>query len=796
MKAGIQQPLLLKRPAGGLVEKGGKVMIGSYRSFIVRSFVLGLLVSTQAFAAAKYVRWTGQEDPNAQLDHVLEVLSVKTSVAIKSGDFTLYEDRDLATSHFQNFAQKAAGVPLKGRMLRLWTDLKTGKLIQAEAHVEDESVVDSIRLQLFRLARSADDLNQAIPADQTMKIIRAAIAKTDDRLIQDVKYEDQWDQNRLVRSVKVKSRRGVHKLAISLLTQKVVAQSYSEFPQSDLAQDEFSLKASVFPIYEEVEGTGKILKPVESELKYIHTVVSKPVADPYASMRSRKYLEAQYDPVLGETEEGRKEGYWAMSYLKREAAKIRAGMQSQENTYANGVILDGRYATISLHPAVTDKFKGLDFQPQSSVQFHPDWRQTFVEGGVAWEMVPTAAFLGKPITSAEEAAARPSRRLKDHDPVSYINDGFDELQVYYAINTMFDSLHPMGFTDPDLSTRPFNAYLYDPDIGMRDNAYYTDDTINFTTYSPTQQNMARDNPTIWHELGHGVMDRLMGDLITLADTGGLSEGMADFVAELVVQNVTKGIPYEGYSESRIINKTGFFLTNEVHDDGEAYGGAMKDLLDAARAKFGHEQGLAMVTDLTLEAMRLTRNHPALTAQDWFGHMLFADELGREGLRQPGELKAVILSALAGRNFNMDGAPAASLVLKNGENEIRSTGPGSRNSPIPVLTPGSDYTLNISLKESDAYHFQYPVTVKVGLQGGPLQGAIHWEGEEYQPVVRTLTGPGDQAVVFLTARGTCDFVNQEGGGCKDYACVKIFNAGQEDKPAAKKRFYLSITNPTE
>jgi hypothetical protein len=79
--------------------------------------------------------------------------------------------------------------------------------------------------------------------------------------------------------------------------------------------------------------------------------------------------------------------------------------------------------------------------------------------------------------------ARPARRLKNHDPVSYINDGFDELQVYWAINQMFDSLRPMGFTDPELSTRRFNGFLYDPDISMKDNAYYTDDTINFTTHA-------------------------------------------------------------------------------------------------------------------------------------------------------------------------------------------------------------------------------------------------------------------------------------------------------------------------
>jgi hypothetical protein len=119
--------------------------------------------------------------------------------------------------------------------------------------------------------------------------------------------------------------------------------------------------------------------------------------------------------------------------------------------------------------------------------------------------------LGRPMQSFEEAYQRPARRLADHNPTEYINDGFDELQVYHSINTLFESLQAMGFTDPELSTRPFHAFLYDPDIGSRNNAYYTDDTINFATYTPQAVNYARDNPTIWHELGHGIMDRMMGD---------------------------------------------------------------------------------------------------------------------------------------------------------------------------------------------------------------------------------------------------------------------------------------------
>src|SRR5690606_38172490 len=138
-----------------------------------------------------------------------------------------------------------------------------------------------------------------------------------------------------------------------------------------------------------------------------------------------------------------------------------------------------------------------------------------------------------------------------------------------------------------------------------------------------------------------VMDRMMGDHLDLADTGGLSEGMADFIAALVTEAVTGGKDFPGYSDFRSGNRTGCFLTNEVHDDGKAYGGAMDDLMMLAISRYGHARGLHAVTDLTLEAMRLSRNHPELTAQEWFGRMLFADELGREGVREPGALGDLI-----------------------------------------------------------------------------------------------------------------------------------------------------------
>jgi hypothetical protein len=593
----------------------------------------------------------------------------------------------------------------------------------------------------------------------------------------------------LVRTVTVRGRRGEHMIDISLLKNVVIKSSYKEFPQADQYVD---LDAIVYPIYEEAEATHTILPRIMSKLKHVKTSVATSSTDPYIALRTQTYSEEMYNPVLAETVEGRAQGYWSSSWLKRQAAKLAATLPTRSNSFADGLLLEGLYTSINYHPSALQGFPNIPFKLVPSTKFYPSWVQA---SDGTYSVTPQAGLIGKLVGSQEELLSRIARRLPDNNPETLIADGFDEIQVYWAVTTFMESLAKNGFADPELSTRPFNAFLFDPDIGMKDNAYYTDDTINFTTYSPEAVNYARDNSTIWHELGHGVMDRLMGDFIRLADTGGLSEGMADFCAALVIQDVMKDEVYAGSEDYRILNNTGFALTNEVHDDGESYGGTMSDILKLANQKFGAEAGLAKVTDLTMEAMRLTRNNPGLTAQGWFGHMLFADEL-KSSVRNPGDLADLINQALASRNFSWDGSVGADFIIKNGTEVVTSETQGSREHPIRLTMAADEtvnYNLKVSLKSVANYKFQYPVTVKVEFHKGALQGAVHWLGEENSPLVYTLNSEADELDINLSASGTCDTINQPDGSCKDYAYIQIFNNGHEtEKPSAKKRFYLKIT----
>lgn len=740
------------------------------------------------------MRWTLDADSNAELTHVVEKLAQITGHALNVDTFKLEEERDLAFNHYRRYSQQSAGLPIKGMGIRLWTD-KNGDLVQVEAQIEKPSLTLASR-DLSRIGASARDesgrilSSNLLSASRTAALVHQIVNAAEDHTIRGMRWNDMWVKGKLVREVRVRAGHGTHIITIGLASRKVESARYQEFPQVD--PQETALPAKVFPIYEEF--AGQILDRTDVVLEGIKSRIPRPDSDPFEPMRDRRYFYSKYDPVLGETEEGRKQGYWAESYLKRQAAGLVGALPLRNNDFeSGGMLLQGDYVTINLHPQAYVKWPKIEFPAQVAANYLPRWVETQNPAGEPdYEIIPGAAYLGKPLFAAEDAYNRDATRHPTHDPLTYINAGFDEVQVYYAVNRMFQALKTKGFTDPDLSTRPFHAFLYDPDVAYRDNAYYTSDTINFTTYSPKEPNAARDNTTIWHELGHGVMDRLMGDQITLADTGGLSEGMADFVAALVIRDVTEGASFPGDEAMRIINRTGFYLTNEVHDDGEAYGGTMNDMLTTALERWGQE-GLRKMTDLTLEAMRLTRDHPALTADDWFTHMRFADRLGREGVRDPYEMADIIDGALRSRNFAAAVADRATFALSYKGESIDAGKPGSRGNEIPLsihATETADYELVTAVQSSENFKYKFPVEVRVYLQTGPLQGAIHWENEELTYISYTIGEEGKDLHIPLRVSGTCDFINREDGSCSDFVYVQIWNDG-EKAPVAKKRFYVRL-----
>jgi hypothetical protein len=209
-------------------------------------------------------------------------------------------------------------------------------------------------------------------------------------------------------------------------------------------------------------------------------------------------------------------------------------------------------------------------------------------------------------------------------------------------------------------------------------------------------------------------------------------------------------------------------------------------------------GLDKGTDVVLEAMRLTRDHPGLTAQEWFNHLFFADALGRPGLRQPGELRALLQQALQGRNLDFQGNPPASFSLSNKttQQEITSTSWGSSYAPVPVHIPRNaiaHYALEVKLKSSPSFAFHYPVQVRLNYHGT----AIDWLGNDNGSSLWTLNHEAEVVTIPIQIGGTCMKVNREDGSCVDSVSVEIMNSSNESplaaskKPIGRKRFYLRL-----
>ncbi len=735
-----------------------------------------------------------------QLAPTIEAMIAKatadTRVAFDLGDFQLVEDRDLATSNFKFYAQTTEMIPVDGTAVRIWTNKATGELILAEMHLDEshKAQESAIAMKYLRANKGGKFQSKSFTSSVQDTVVRLISEHDTDAKVLGMKSQDKWVKGELVRKIEARGRRGIHNISISVLTGRVISNDYLEFPQSENTR---SLMANVFPIYEEVEETNEILKTEVKELKYIYSTIPDGGMNPLEGLGSTVFREDTYNPVLAETAFGRENHVWSEASIRKQIETMVANFPLKQNDESSGILLQGKFATIQLHPGIKDAFKDLAFELHPSVHHMLSWVK--VDG--LYNAVPLSGFYGKTIHSQEELLARVPFRLPDHDPAKYINSGADETQVYYAVTTLMDALAEMGFQDKEISTKPFHAFLYDPDIGMRDNAYYTDNTINFTTYNPKHANLARDNSTIWHELGHGVMERIMGSFLAFGDTkggyGGLSEGMADFVAKIITEHQTNGQDFPGKYDYRIMNQTGFYLPNEFHDEGEAYGGAMSDMLLKVISLEGRK-GLFAFTDLTLEAMRLTRDHPSLVARIWFEHMLYADELGSAN-RAPGQYRDIIIAAVGKRNFSFDKAfKPAQLKIITPFGELTNISASSREKPSLACDPSGTaaFNLKVSLTEGDSKFLAFPATVKVEYHKGALQGAIKWEGEESNPTIYEIKSASDVLDIPLKVSMSCDSINQPDGSCKDYAYIQVWYPG-EKKPRAKKRFYLKVNpkNPT-
>ncbi|MBF0442419.1 MAG: hypothetical protein HQK54_10985 [Oligoflexales bacterium] len=507
-----------------------------------------------------------------------------------------------------------------------------------------------------------------------------------------------------------------------------------------------TLKAKVYPIYEVPDNDDStVMSKIEVDFKDLNASYQ------YRSLNNSEWKSQEMDF-------GREEGFY-------------------------GVHLGGRYVNVTIHPEAFNNlsfsFDKLEAPFRHYYGFYPYW--------------------GKPILDSDLTSVSSDRAYMSYDGADihsftdYINSGFDEIQVYYAVGRFMENLTKMGLGRNAGEIKQFTAYLFDPSISMRNNAFYLAGSINLTTYSKGQPNKARDNMTIWHELGHGIHSRLM----PIHENRELGEGIGDFLAKLVeyvqIHDGLVSQDYPGRENARIYNDMLFNTSNEFHDGGESYGGHLSDILEqslAAESSIGMKREvLTKVGDLVLDALRFCGNQKAKTAEKWLSCLLDSDAKSSYATpafgRADGEFRDVILETAKARNLYQDGGSNQFLLTYDGK-KVGNGEPGDRYNPILVTDSQNTYRVAVNIKSGTKSAWQYPMKLEVTFDGGPLQGSANWK-DESQGYVYTITNDVSGAV-DLTAFNSCSAKNEE-YGCSDYAYFKLIDS--RGKVVAKNRFYVKI-----
>ncbi|SMF26847.1 hypothetical protein [Pseudobacteriovorax antillogorgiicola] len=739
-------------------------------------------------------RWIGGPDtPAAHLGSILDAFNREKFTSFQADEFHLSEERLLATSQYRRYAQVRAGIPVRGSSIRIWSHPETKAVVQIEARLSKyPSEPDPQTLSSFR--GNQTELTRQRFAKATEQVAKHPL----DPLAGDHESHFFWDGAKLVEEVKVHSDQGIHEFSFHGTESRVANYHYHQHQMTDHGG---RVPARVYPIWELGPGLDSPSTLIPAEIDLLDPMLHEADKTDFRVISGLNLKRQNYSEDLGNTMYGRDQGLWNYDFLESIIRGIFATLPMKENAFqdegSSQVRLVGKYARVFIHPAAANLY-GINFNVDPAPFIYPSYQyNSETQESILNPQLRTFGRALKDRLDAYDRIPLPSGKVSN-DIVELINSGFDEIQMYWAMNILFEHLHQMGFTDPELSTRPFDAILFNPSINARNNAYYSRDTINFTNYSPDKGNYARDNTVIWHEIGHGLQDRLMGDYYRFNDSGGLNEGMADIIAHLVVEARTLGQNFPGRKDRRINNRIGFHLTNESHDDGEAYGGAMMDMTDAAIKRFGIHDGLARSSELIFETMRLTRDHPGITAEVWFEHMIFADSLNRPfqlpsgAIREAGEMRSLIMDALKSRNFAFAQSDTpASFTVEFEDTVLSSRSLASRGNPIKLDLNDDEtksFTLRFTTANGSAFRFKYPLSIEIDYEGGPLQGSVDWLGQDREPQRVTISQAEASVEHTVTARGRCETINRSDNTCSDFVYLKLFQSG-DSEPIGKKRFYV-------
>lgn len=745
-----------------------------------------LLLNITVFAQdLQKVRWTPKDQNVGEISVVLAKLSQQLQIPLSLENFLLVEKRELQGISFSYYQQIIDQVPVRHAGVRIWQNAQTQALIQMRAAIKNPTTAQmkQSRLENNLFEFGVDDLNFV----QVQKIVGSDL-----KTIRNFKFNRQWAGHQVVLMLQVFGKDRSIEYQLNPRNLSVQAKKVRLFPRADAghsrqnAADEYSVQGHVLKVNEDYEmpwgrrASGAV--PELVELKYLKRQIKATKQDWTSALPQKEFSSVMMDEAKAATPEGREQGYWSTKTVQEMIDAATAVVPVYANEMVNGAYLAGRYVDVLIHQEALQQFAIQNFTPFYSTSVNRAWSGT-PEG---WVFKLNASSYGRPFFTPADLISRQAPYESQRNTAGLINEGFDEMQVYWAVTNWFESMQQAGFTDVELSTRPVQAFLFDPDIEMQNNAYYTDDTINFTTYTSDSVNEVRNLITIWHELGHGLMDRLQGS--SGFDNGGLSEGIADFAAEMALRGYYKNQIPEAIKQRRIVNGIGFQLTSEAHDDGEAYGGSLNDLMERKIAQDGFI-GYAKVSDMVLDAMRLTRHSSDLSLLEWYEALVLADELGKSNLRAPQEFSTMLPEIFAHRNYVYQQAPSATMTLTYEGHEVTDSGLASRSEPIATqVAEGQSQKFALQLKVVSAGDiYKYPLKVLVSYkETNGLQGAARFKDEKDQ--VFQLNSANDTLPLSIELLSGCDAINTSDNSCKDFVNVQVF-AKDAGAAFAKKRFYI-------
>ncbi len=188
----------------------------------------------------------------------------------------------------------------------------------------------------------------------------------------------------------------------------------------------------------------------------------------------------------------------------------------------------------------------------------------------------------------------PGTGITDENTLAQIN-------AFHKVNLSLNFLRERGLSNERMNKTQLPVRT---NIDDQCNAYYTPGrpTLNFFRSSRNCVNSAYDT-VAEHENGH-FWDDFTGGIVN----GGLSEGWGDIlsmfrlnnpvIGEHFLKQPRGGVDYIRHGE----NKYQYNEYDEVHDQGQAWGGFAWKLRKALIAKLGEEEGAAMAESLVMPTM--------------------------------------------------------------------------------------------------------------------------------------------------------------------------------------------------